>query len=165
MDHLRERWLCLYLSMILEFIRTRAAWIFVLVHKLAPVHREGRKGLKKEGNHAQLVGGRIHKPGNLCMRFLLGDHKSGRSLHLLTRIFKVYIQALPGFSPVYHPDGFNTNLLSHGCVPGAASSLGKASGMQIPRTGLGQEPLIAWVQIMGQLGPCYLHDLLQQFST
>lgn len=122
----------------------------MLVHKLAPVHREGRKGLKKEGNHARLVGGRIHKPGNLHMRLLLGDCKRGRSLHLLTRIFKVYIQALPEFSLVYHPDGFNSNLLSHGCVSRAASSLGKASGMQITRTGFGQEPLIAWVQIMGQ---------------
>ena len=50
------------------------------------------------------------------MRLVLGGCKASRSLHLPTRILKVFIEALMGFSHVLHPDGLNNTLLFQGCV-------------------------------------------------
>lgn len=108
----------------------------LLVHRLTPVHR-GQKDIKKAAEHSRLVGDRFNEQGNLHTRLIFGAgaggvRKMSRSLHPFSRILKVYIQALTGFSHVYAPDGLNT-LLSQGCVLGIACSMGKASRMHIPK--------------------------------
>lgn len=85
--------------------------------------------------------GKFKNQGNLHMRLVLGYHKMGRSLHLVGRIFKVYANALPGFSHTYYQDDLKNTLLSQVCVLGAASNLGKANGMHIPRIGEGMRSL------------------------
>lgn len=57
-----------------------------------------------------------------------------RSLHLPTRILKVYIGTLTGFSHVYWPKYLNNTSLSPDCVLRGASSAGKSSRMHITRT-------------------------------
>ena len=69
------------------------------------------------------------------MMLILGSHKMSRSPPLTTRILKVYIEALMGFSHMYYPDGCSNTLVSQGSVLGAASSAGKASRKHILRTG------------------------------
>lgn len=59
--------------------------------------KEGRKRLKKEGDCSRLTGGKVKKQGNLLERLVLGGHKTGRSLHVPTRILKVYIEILTGY--------------------------------------------------------------------
>lgn len=49
------------------------------------------------------------------MRLISGGHKTSRSPHLPTRILKVYIEALPGFSHIYCPEGLNNILFSSSC--------------------------------------------------
>lgn len=63
------------------------------------------------------------------------------SLHLPTRILKVYVEALTGFSNICHPDGLNATLLSQGSLLVAASRVVKASRMRILRTGKGMGSL------------------------
>ena len=55
------------------------------------------------------------------MRLVSCGCKMSRFLHPPTIILKVYIEALTGFSHVYHPDGLNTTFLCQGCILGAAS--------------------------------------------
>lgn len=87
-----------------------------------------------------MAGGCVNKQGNL-QGFVLGSHNKSRSLHLPTKILKVYVEALTVY--VYHPDGLN-NLFTVKTVLETASDMGKASGTYIPRTGEGrEEPLIA----------------------
>ena len=50
------------------------------------------------------------------MRLVLGGCKASRSLHLPTRILKVFIEALMGFSLIYCSVGLNNTLLSQGCI-------------------------------------------------
>lgn len=56
------------------------------------------------------VEGLINK-GTSYARLVLGDCKMSRSLHPLTRILKVSIEAFTGFSHIFSPDGFNNTLL------------------------------------------------------
>ena len=75
---------------------------------------------------------------------------AGRSLPLTSKILKVYI--LVGFSCIPTPDGLNNTLLSQVCVLENSSHSG--NGRWNMRTsqaqGWGEEPLIAWVQLVGQ---------------
>ena len=48
------------------------------------------------------------------MRLVLGICKMSRSPHPHTRILKVSIEALTGFSQVHSPDGRNNTLFSQG---------------------------------------------------
>ena len=72
--------------------------------------RARREGRKRQTS--RFVGGRFSKQGNLHMGLVLGSCKMSRSLHPPARIFKVYIEALTGFSHEYCPDGLNSTLLS-----------------------------------------------------
>ena len=56
-----------------------------------------------------------------------------RSLHLPTRILKVYIDVLIGFSDIFSPDHLNT-LLSQDCVLEEAPPVGTVGKLYIPRT-------------------------------
>ena len=71
-----------------------------------------------------------------------------RTVH---QTLKVYKEALTGFIHVYHAGVFNTTSPSQGYVLGVAAGSGK--GKYNPHSqhrGRGKEPLIAWVQFMGQ---------------
>lgn len=59
------------------------------------------------------------------MRFILGVYKISIYPHLLSRILKVYIQALARFSHVCCPDGLNNTLLSSGYLLENDSHCGK----------------------------------------
>lgn len=72
------------------------------------------------------------------MKLVFFGHKMSKYPQLLTRILKIYIESSAGFSLVHHPD-LNNTLLSQGCVLEAASSLGEAGRMHMPRTRGGKE--------------------------
>ena len=93
--------------------------------------------MKKEANLSKLVGGRFNKQGNLFTTLVLGGGKMTRSPYPRTRILKVYIEVLTGFSHIFSPDGFNSTLLSQGCILGTAPTEGKVGRVYIPRTGKG----------------------------
>lgn len=62
----------------------------------------------EEADHSRFVRGSFNKQGNLLLMLALlalGGHKASRSLYPPARIFKVYLEALTGFSHVCHPDG------------------------------------------------------------
>ena len=83
------------------------------------------------------------------MRLILSSYKTGRSLHIPSRMLKVYIQCLTGFSHVFSPDGLNNTLLSQGCTLQTART---GAEHTFKGQGRGQEPSIALVQLVGQLG-------------
>lgn len=63
--------------------------------------------------------------------------KVSRFLHPPTRILKVYIKALTGFSHIHYPEDLNNTLFSQGCIleNGSHWKLGRT---YIPRMGRGQ---------------------------
>ena len=69
---------------------------------------EGMERSKKDAGHSRSGGSRFNKQGNLYMRLVLGGCKMSRSLHLPSRILRVYLEALTGFIHDYHPDGHKT---------------------------------------------------------
>ena len=56
---------------------------------------------------------------------------------LLTRILKVYIKALTGFSHIYRSDCLNNTLLSQGCILEMAPFVRTVGGTYIPRMEMG----------------------------
>ena len=62
----------------------------------------------------------------------MSGHKMSRFLHLPTRLLKVYIEALTGFSHLYYP-GYHLKAVSLGQLLG----MKKASGTHIPMRGEG----------------------------
>ena len=115
-----------------------------------PPYAEGRESLKKEADYSRLVGGSFNKQGILHMRLVLGGPKTSRYLQLPTRILKVYIEALTGFSRVCCPDGLSNILLSQGCVLEMTPSVGTVGRTHIPRAEEGVRSLRLLVQLMGQ---------------
>lgn len=86
------------------------------------------------------------------MDLFLGSHKTSRSLHLFTRILKVYIEALARFSHEYHSDGLNNILLLQSCF--VENSYHRRNGgqeVQSKDRGESKEPQIARVKLEGQL--------------
>ena len=79
---------------------------------------------------------RFNKQGDSHVRLVLGGSKTSRSLHLPTRIWKVYIEALMGFGHVFYPDGLNNALLFQGCVLETALTVGTVGRIYITRTGI-----------------------------
>ena len=77
---------------------------------------EDRERVKTKADHFRWVGGRFNKQGNLHTELVLHCCKRKRSTHLPTRILKIYIEVLKGFSHVRHQDGLNNTPLSQGCV-------------------------------------------------
>ena len=80
-----------------------------LVCKLVPKHR-GKGETKERGRPLQTGSGSFNKQGNLHMRLDLCDHKTCRSLPPPTRILKVYIETLTGFSHTFSQMVSTTNL-------------------------------------------------------
>lgn len=82
------------------------------------------------------------------MRLVLSGLKMSRSPHLPARILKDCIEALPGFGCTFSADALNT-LLSQGYVLGTAPTVGMVGRVYIPRTGGGEEPSTAGIQLEG----------------
>ena len=87
----------------------------------------------------------------------------GRSPHLLSRVLKVYVEALMRFGNVHSPDGVNT-LLSQGHILEMAP-MEEAGRTSIPRTREGKEPLITSIQLRGHQQSCLLDDFLHHFIS
>ena len=97
---------------------------------------ESKERRKKGANCFILMGGRFNKKGYLHTSFVLDDHKKNKSPFSPVRIFKVYIEVLPGFSHVNCPGGVST---AH-CFLKAEFlwqllAQGEKGGRCIPRTG------------------------------
>ena len=71
------------------------------------MYREGKEKSKTEACHSRQVGDRPSKQGNLLMRLLLGGHRINRSLHLPSRILRIYREALMVSRERYNADGLN----------------------------------------------------------
>ena len=80
-----------------------------------PPYMEGKERPKEDLDHSRLVGSHFNKQGNLHTSLLLDGCKISQSLHLLTRILKVYIEVLAGFVHLYHPNGLHNIFLSQSC--------------------------------------------------
>lgn len=80
------------------------------------VHTQGPRRDKKEAGPSRVVGGSFNKQGDLLTRLVLGG-----CTPLPSRILKVSREASMGFSPVHHPDGLNTTILSQGTLNGSWS--------------------------------------------
>ena len=70
----------------------------------SPLPTKGMERLKRQAGYSRLVGDRVNKKAT---------YKMHRALLLPSRILKVCIETLTGFSHIYCPDSINT-LLSHG---------------------------------------------------
>ena len=89
----------------------------------------------KEADHSRFVGGSFNKQGILHRRLVLGGCKLSKSLHPPTRILKVYIEALTGFSHIFSPGGLNNSaFLSQGYILEMAPSVGMVGRIRIPLT-------------------------------
>ena len=86
------------------------------------------------------------------MRLVLVAHYTSRSPHPPSRILKVYVEPLPGFSHIYGSDHLNDALISQGYILENDSHC--ENGWQnIPskdRGGSEEEHPIVWVQLAGQ---------------
>lgn len=98
----------------------------MVVCKLAP-SIEAKRDLRKRQT-TRLVAGLISK--------------ARRLLHLLTRIFKVYIETLPGFSHVFSPEYLNSTLLSQGYIRDMVANIGIMADIYF-KDERSKEPLIA----------------------
>ena len=79
-----------------------------------PTNTESKERPKKEAGNSRLVGGSFNKQGNLHTGLAFDGCKVNISLHLPTRILKVYIEALTGFGNIFSPDGLNTSSVRGG---------------------------------------------------
>ena len=77
-----------------------------------PRHRKQGE-TKERGTHIRMEDDRFNKQG---------DRGNERSLHLLTRLLEVYLEALTGFSHLSYTDSLSNTLLAQGCVLEVASS-------------------------------------------
>lgn len=110
-----------------------------------------RRDWRKRQTIQMDIGNRCNKQGNLHTKLILGGHKTSRSLFPPTKTLKVYIEALTGFSHVYHSNGLNNSMSFQGCVleNGSGCGNGGQKTYSKDRAG-GREPLIAQVQLEGQ---------------
>lgn len=115
--------------------------------KLAP-YPEGKKRRKTEEDHFRLVGRSFIKQGNLHTNLVLGSHKMSRSLHPLTTILEVYIEAITKFNHIF----ILKNLLSQRCVFQTASTMGNC-GQHVHSKDRGgnEETLIAQIRFIGHV--------------
>ena len=110
---------------------------------------EGRERLKTAADHPILVRGRFHKQRNLHTRRVLGDSKTSRSPHLQARIFKLYREAVMGFSHIPSP-GYAQHQVYISRLYSLLLGAGKSSRTYILRAGEeGRSLQVPWVQLMG----------------
>lgn len=112
-------------------------WSFPGVIWNQPPYLEGKWETWKEAGHFRLVGDRLNKQRELAYKVCFGDHRMDGSSHPITKVLKVYIEALTGFSRVNCPGAVSTTSLCQDCVLGAAPRGGQASRTHVPRTGVG----------------------------
>lgn len=112
-------------------------------------YMKGKEKPQKEVDGSRLGGGRFNEQGNLHTRLVLEGLKASRSPQWPSRIFRVYMEGLTGFSHIYHPNGLSTTLLPQGSVLTKSSRCGN-SGMYIPRMGRGAGPVITLDYLLGQ---------------
>ena len=85
-----------------------------------------------------------------------------KSLHLPSRILKVYVENLIGLSYVYPPDSLSNTFLSGGCVLEKGSNCGNSEqNIHSKDKDEGEEPSVARVQLQGHQWSQRLNDLLQ----
>ena len=96
--------------------------------KLVPV----RVWRDRRGRILRIGGGSFNKQRNLHVMFVPDSLKTNRSPHLPTRILRVYIEALTGFSHIFSPDDLNI-FLSQGCILETAPNVEMVGEMYIPR--------------------------------
>lgn len=114
-------------------------------------YMEGKKRLKKEAKYSSLVVDPFNKQDNLHTRLALDNHKISRSLHLPTRILKIYREDLTWFSPLFNPDSLSNALLSQGCILEIAPCVGMMGKTYILSMEMGVRnlSLTVWVQLGG----------------
>lgn len=65
---------------------------------------------------------------------------------------KVYVEALPGFSQIFSPDGLNSTSHSQGCILENGSHCGTVNtAYNSEKRGGDEEPPSDWIQLMVQL--------------
>lgn len=115
-----------------------------------PPYTEGKERLVKKAGLSRLVGGRFNKLETLTYRLVLCGGKTSLSPHPPAKIFKVYREALTGFSHIYSPDGLNIALLCQGYILRQLLVWGKQAENHPMDRGSDKKPLTAWVQLMYQ---------------
>lgn len=82
----------------------------------------------------------------------MGGYRTNRSLPLPTRILKVYVEALTGFSLIYHPNGLSNTLPFQACILEISSGYGNGrQDIHSEAMGEGKEPPITQVHLEGQV--------------
>lgn len=109
------------------------------------LYAEGKERPKKERDHSRTIGGSFNKARELtdkaCLRCLQDE-----SIFMPTRILKVHIDALTGFSHVCHPDAPNNTLLPQDSFfENTAHCRNGGRNVHFKDRGGGEEPPVAWV--------------------
>lgn len=104
-------------------------------------HLDSNKRGTTEAGQSRWVGDRVNKQGNLLMRLVLGGHKTSRSPHLHTIIFRVYTEFIQSLYRghqcsviICHLYRLNTSL-SQGLALEMAQAVGTVGRVSIPRRG------------------------------
>lgn len=113
-------------------------------------YTEGKVRQKKEAGHSTWVGGNFNKQEKLSRRLVSGSHRTSRSPHPPTRIWKVYVEGLMGFDHRYNPEDLNNTLLSQGCVLSNSSTYGNSGQNRHWKGRAGSEassgPVQGWIR-------------------
>lgn len=125
---------------------------FLLVKsESGPSHKEGKESQEKEAGHSRLAGGRCNKKGVYIWGCLgqLQDEISAPTGHIL----RIYIETLPGLSPVSHPHVYTFSTM-HGSLKAVSLQTSPIVGMMgtthLPKTERGSETPATWGQLVGQ---------------
>lgn len=113
---------------------------------------ESKEGPEKDADHSRLTGGSFSKQRNLHTGLIRRGHKMGKPLHLHTRILSLYTRSFSLSSVTYTIHMVSARHRSQGYVLERAPSRGTVARTNIPRMGVGEEPLIVQVQLADQPG-------------
>lgn len=133
-------------------------------------YTEGKERPKKVAGHSRFVGG--DKQGGLTRCFVFRHLKTNRSQHQPTKILKVYVENLMGFSHIYHPEGLSNTSLSK-LYPSNSSGYGNDGWITHSKDRSRWEASNFWVQLKGQPEvtsfqwphPTPLHTVLQETTV
>lgn len=111
---------------------------------------QGQRETKERGRSLRMGRWSFNKQGNVQSGWV-GGRKTSRSLYPLIRILQVNVEALPGFSPAFYPDGSLEHISISGLCPCRSVLFGDSRGnAHSTERGGGEEPPIALVQLTGQ---------------
>lgn len=114
-----------------------------------PTQRARRE--EERGSQFRLVNGRFNHQRNSRERLVLVGCKSSRSLWQLTRLLKVYMLILVGFTSVFSIDDLSNTLLSQGYILEDDSHYGNnGHNLYSKDRGAGEETLTVQVQLADQ---------------